>query len=86
MYFTGKVHCFTSKIHCAWNRDAADRCDPTPNKRYISGYVTGGLQNSDVTRDASRVTHFERHTFWEINLFLHSHGGQGTKSATIKGT
>jgi hypothetical protein len=66
MYFTGKVHCFTGKIHCAWNRDVAGRCDPTPNKRYISGYVTGGLQNSGVTRDASRVTPFERHTFWEV--------------------
>ena len=33
-------------------------------------YVTGGLQNSGVTRDASRVTRFERHISREVKYIF----------------
>jgi hypothetical protein len=58
MYFTGKVPYFTGKVHCGWNRGRCGAQRSDRNKRYISGYVTGGLQESGVTRDASRVTAF----------------------------
>jgi hypothetical protein len=45
----------TCKIHYGLKSSLPVTCWKTENKRYILGYVTGGLQKIDVTRDASLV-------------------------------
>jgi hypothetical protein len=40
-----------------------------PIKRYISGYVTGGLPRIDVTRDNARVTGRNPSIEWEVIAF-----------------
>lgn len=55
IYNTGKVMYNTGKVICAVKSPTRDGLGETANKRYFSGYVTGGLPEKHVTRDASRV-------------------------------